>query len=279
MIRAMSASLTPEIQAYYDRSDEAARLVTHAAGRLELLRTQELLARYLPAPPARLLDVGGGAGIHALPLAARGYEVHLIDPVERHLEQARLASARADRPLASIAPGDARRLEARDATHDGVLLLGPLYHLTDAADRQAALTEARRVVTPGGVVVAAAISRFASTLDGLRLGFLREEGFEAIVEGDVHTGQHRNPQDRKGWFTTAYFHRPEELGPELERAGLLPIGVLAVEGPAWMLPDLGDWLDDPRDRARLLAAVGRVDAEPSLLGASAHLLAVGKRPA
>jgi ubiquinone/menaquinone biosynthesis C-methylase UbiE len=278
MIRAMSTSLAPEITAYYDRSDEAARLIGQAAGRLEFLRTQELLARHLPAPPARLLDVGGGAGIHALPLAARGYEVDLLDPVERHLEQARRASAGAERPLSSIEAGDARHLDAPDATYDGVLLLGPLYHLTEAADRLAALTEARRVVKPDGVVVGAAISRFASTIDGLRLSFLRESEFEAIIEVDVCTGQHRNPGQRKGWFTTAYFHRPEELRSELERAGLPPIGVFAVEGLAWTLPDLATWLDDPGDRARLLAALARVEAEPSLLGASAHLLGVGKRP-
>jgi ubiquinone/menaquinone biosynthesis C-methylase UbiE len=275
----MRTPLDPEIGDYYDASDEAGRLVSRPEGQLEFLRTQALLARFLPAPPARLLDVGGGAGIHALPLAARGYEVHLVDPVERHLEQARLASAGADRPLASIAPGDARHLDARDATYDGVLLLGPLYHLTEAGDRQAALAEARRVVKPGGVVLAAAISRFASTIDGLRLGFLREAEFEAIVEADVRNGQHRNPRRRKGWFTTTYFHRPEELGPELERAGLVPRGVFAIEGPPWILPTLGAWLENPSDRARLLAAVARVEAEPSLLGMSAHLLAVGERPA
>jgi ubiquinone/menaquinone biosynthesis C-methylase UbiE len=274
----MSAELAPEIQAYYERSHEAGRLADHPAGRLEYLRTQELLRRHLPAPPARLLDVGGGAGIHALPLAAAGYEVHLVDPVERHLEQARRASALARRPLASVGRGDARRLEAADRSYDGVLLLGPLYHLTEAADRTAALAEARRVVRPGGVVIAAGISRFASTIDGLRRGFLDRDGFEAIVEADVRTGQHRNPTQEPGWFTTAYFHHPDELGPELAGAGLSPVTVLPVEGVAWLLSDLGAWLDDPARCERLLAAVRRVEDQPSLLGASAHLLAIGRAP-
>ena len=80
-----------DIAAYYDRGDEEGRLGDW--GRLEFLRTRELLARFLPAPPATVLDVGGAAGAYALPLAAEGYEVHLVDPVALHVEQARAASA------------------------------------------------------------------------------------------------------------------------------------------------------------------------------------------
>ena len=94
---------------------------------MEFLRTQKLLADVLPPEPAVVLDVGGAAGAHAEPLAALGYEVHLIDPVPLHVEQARGVPG-----LASVAVGDARALDWSDASVDAVLLLGPLYHLTDA---------------------------------------------------------------------------------------------------------------------------------------------------
>ena len=74
-----------------------------------------------------------------------------------------------------------------DASVDAVLLLGPLYHLTERADRVRALAEGRRVLRPGGVLAAAAISRYASAVDGLFRGHLREPGFEAIVERDLPT--------------------------------------------------------------------------------------------
>jgi hypothetical protein len=106
--------------------------------------------------------------------------------------------------------------------------------------------------------------------------FLADEEFEAIVERDLRDGQHRNPGERSGWFTTAYFHRPAQLREEAEEAGLLVDGLFGIEGPAWTIPDLGAWLENPARRAKLFAALRRVETEPDLLGASAHLLLVGR---
>lgn len=266
-----------EIAAYYAQGFERDRLAA-GAGALELARTQALLGRYLPSAPAVVLDVGGGPGRYAVWLAERGYRVHLVDPVPLHVEQARAAGARAGSPLASAETGDARALRLPDASADAVLLLGPLYHLPERADRLRALGEARRVCRPGGVVVAAAISRFASTLDGLRGGYLEDPAFAAVAAGDRRDGQHRNPTRNPAYFTTAYFHRPEELATECADAGLAHEATLAVEGPGWLLGDLDARLVDDRRRAVLLDALGALEAEPALLGVSAHLLAVARRP-
>ncbi|HKG33142.1 MAG TPA: class I SAM-dependent methyltransferase, partial [Gemmatimonadales bacterium] len=80
-----------EIAAFYARGVERDRLLA-GQGALELLRTQQLLERYLPPPPAVLADIGGGPGRYALWLAGRGYRVYLVDPVPLHIEQARTAS-------------------------------------------------------------------------------------------------------------------------------------------------------------------------------------------
>jgi ubiquinone/menaquinone biosynthesis C-methylase UbiE len=270
--------LDAEILAHYDEGAERERLLRGGAGRLEYLRTRELLARYLAPPPAAVLDVGGGAGVYALSLASEGYSVHLIDPGPLHVEQAREASAlQRDAPLASAQVGDARRLMWDDKSVDAVLLLGPLYHLTSRDERLQALREAYRVVRPRGVVAAAAISRFASTYDGLLRGFLEDSRFEEIVERDVREGQHRNPSGRPEWFTTAFFHLPQELRNEATEAGFSVEALVGIEGPAWVLPDLDSWLENPPRRSTLLQAIRRVEAEPSLLGASAHILVVGRR--
>jgi ubiquinone/menaquinone biosynthesis C-methylase UbiE len=143
----------PDVTRYYQEAyDEAGRLTRSPHGRAEFVRTQELLRRLLPGPPAVVLDVGGGPGAHARWLAADGYAVHLIDLVPGHVRAARGAAA------VGASVGDARRLPAVSGSADAVVMLGPLYHLTKRADRVIALREAARAVRRGGMVIAAAIS-------------------------------------------------------------------------------------------------------------------------
>jgi SAM-dependent methyltransferase len=266
-----------EVLAYYALGLERGRL-GEAYFPLEEVRTRELVGRFLPPPPGVVLDVGGAAGAYAFWLADLGYEVHLVDPVSLHVEQAEEASRRRRQGrLASARVGDARRLGFADAGADAVLVLGPLYHLTDHASRLAALAEARRVLRPGGLVFAAGISRFASLLEGLRGPAFDHEAFARIVERDLVDGQHRNETGEASFFTTAFFHQPPELAAEVVQAGFVLVGLFAVEGPGALVPDFRRRWDDPRSRARLLDFVRQVEGEPALLGASPHLLAVGRR--
>ncbi|MFI5615481.1 class I SAM-dependent methyltransferase [Amycolatopsis sp. NPDC051903] len=267
--------LSDDITLHYAQGVERDRLTTW--GRLEALRTRALLARFLPPAPAVVLDVGGAEGAYAFPLADEGYQVHLLDPVPGHVEAARAADRAG--ALASAEVGDARELPVEDASADAVLLLGPLYHLVEAADRARALAEAHRVLRPGGRLFAAAISRFASALDGLRAGVITDPQFEALVEEDLRTGIHRNPDvaRRPEWFTLAYFHRPDDLLAEV-RAVFPGAEVFAVEGPCGQSSmDLD--LDDPVARETALRTIERLEREPSLLGASPHLLAVARKAA
>jgi ubiquinone/menaquinone biosynthesis C-methylase UbiE len=268
----------PTIVAYYDRAPEETRL-EQLPFRLEEIRTRELIRRHAPAPPAVVVDVGGAAGAYALWLADAGYMVHLVDAVPRLVGEARRRSVTVERPLASCEVGDARALDLAEQSADVLLLLGPLYHLTDASDRVRALGEARRVLRPGGVLFAAAISRYASALDGMARDLFADPRFTAIVEQDLSNGQHRNPTDRVDYFTTAYFHRPEDLRAELEGAGFAIEGVYGLEGPGWFLPDLAARWADPRRRDDLLRLARELQSEPSVLGISAHLLTVARKAA
>jgi ubiquinone/menaquinone biosynthesis C-methylase UbiE len=267
-----------EIAAHYESGAERIRLASWA--RFEFLRNIELLHRYLPEPPATIGDVGGGPGTYALPLAATGHIVHLIDPIGLHLEQALEASSSGNSPgLASTAIGDARELPWTSESMDAVLLFGPLYHLTSSTERLTALEEAKRVLRPGGLLFAMAISRFSSIKDGLDKGFLADPKFRSIVDREIESGQHRNPDRHPQWFTTAYFHRPDELECEIANAGFDTRALLAVEGPAGRLRNLNWWLDQDDRREVLMATVRRVESERSLLGASPQLLAVACKPA
>jgi ubiquinone/menaquinone biosynthesis C-methylase UbiE len=275
----MSGERPPdEVLAFYALGLEPGRLELDYFP-LERARTQELIRRHIPKPPAVVLDVGGGAGAYSFWLTDLGYEVHLVDPVPLHVERARTVSARrAQGRLASVEVGDARALSFADRRADAVLLLGPLYHLTQAADRASALREALRVLRPGGLLLAAAISRFASLVDGLRGPLFDDAVFASIVERDLATGQHRNDTGNPRYFTTAFFHDPAGLAEEIGAAGFGLVDVVAVEGPAASMPDFDRRFSDVTSRERLLAFLRTVESEPALLGASPHLLAVARRP-
>ena len=253
---------------HYSGGIEHDRL-THGCDQLELVRTLELLARVLPPPPARVLDVGGGPGVYASRLAKAGYEVRLLDVLPLHVEQALGRAVGQPESPFEAEIGDARDLSRfGDEAFDVVLLLGPLYHLTEREDRVAALAEARRVSRIGGVVAAAAISRYASLIGGTASGDLDDPRFVEIVERDLQEGQHRNPENVEGWFTTAYFHLPEELCSEVERAGLTVERLAGVEGPGgW----LGEW---PERRERILRAARLAEHIPAI---SAHMLCLARR--
>jgi hypothetical protein len=103
------------------------------------------------------------------------------------------------------------------------------------------------------------ISRVASTADGLGLGLLDEEGFEAIIERDLAEGRHVVPDNRPELFTTTYFHWPEEARDEVAAAGFRDVEAFAIEGLAHWIADVDAWLADPVRRERLLRAVRRIE--------------------
>lgn len=267
-------SADPDLRAHYDLGAEHARLT--GPGALEYERTLDLLSRVLPAE-GEIFDVGGGTGRYAVTLAKAGRAVRLLDLMPLHIETARLHAAEQGVSLAEARVGDALALPWADGSASAALLLGPLYHLTEEADRLRALAEARRVLRPGGVVIAAGISRFASALDGIASRHVEAPAFRAILAADLASGQHRNPANHPAWFTTAFFHRPEELRAELVLAGFSDVRVYAVEGPAWLVRDLPGREENPLLWAEVLAVLRQIEEEPALLGASAHLLAVGRR--
>ncbi len=267
----------PEVIAHYERFPEESRLVS-GPGRLEFERTKEILARILPSPPSRVIDVGGAAGIYSSWRSERGYEVHLIDASPRLVEEARQRNATLAKPIASLIVGDARRLPQEKGSANAVLLMGPLYHLPAVADRLLALREAFRVLVASGVVVVAAISRYASALDGLARRLSVDPRFVKMRNRDPADGQHRNETDDVNYFTTAYFHRPDDLHQELESAEFRDVRVYGVEGPGWTLLDLDARWEDAALKRDLLDVARALECEPSILGASAHLLGVGRKP-
>ena len=266
-----------KILSYYERFDEKSRL-TKGAGLLEFFRMQEIVERFAAPPPGVVLDVGGGPGRYSCWLAGLGYEVHLIDPVSKHLQQAREASASQPcHPLAGVSEGDARTLDYPSDSVDHLLLMGPLYHLPEKADRLDALREAGRVLKDGGILVATAVSRFAFLMDGLMDGYIDEPAYVPMLHRNLNNGQYEPDMYSPRYFTTSYFHRPEELEEEVAEAGLHQKGLFSVQGPGEYASDLEARMSDPDRRRQLLDLIRLVEEERTLMGMASHLVVVAEK--
>src|SRR5436309_3655941 len=275
IVRRGGPSLDSGIRTHYNAGVERDRLL-RGTSNLEFERTKRILSRYLPSRPATILDVGGGPGRYSFWLSEMGHSVHLVDILPLHISQAKEFQRKSRNRLASINLGDARRLDFDDGSADIVLLFGPLYHLVRRNERLKALSEARRVLKPGGLLFAAAISRFTSALDGSLRGFIRDPEFMKIIMQDLKNGQHRNPSNKPEYFTTSFFHHPNEFESEMKQAKFKSVKVYGVTGFAWLMARCDQIWRDPTLKARLLGIMDRPELEAYILGKSGHLLARGK---
>lgn len=265
------------IHHYYNEYNEKDRLASNW-GQLECIRTKEIIEQYLPEPPQKILDVGGGTGAYAFWLANKGYKVHLIDPVPKHIEQAKqLSKQQSENANMEFQIGDARRLNYKDCYADILLLMGPLYHLLTYSERIAALKESYRILKKDGLLFAVGISRFASCVDGFMSGYFKDPEFRKIMRQDVKNGQHRNHTDNELYFTDAYFHHPEEFRSEITTAGFNPVAMHAVEGIGYMLKDFDQHWNNEEYREFLLHIIRHIDTDSSIIGASLHIMCVASK--
>jgi ubiquinone/menaquinone biosynthesis C-methylase UbiE len=264
-----------QVEDHYNRNAEREweRLERH---RTEFAVTCRLLGEYLPRPPGQVLDVGGGPGRYALHLTRLGYHVTLLDLSQVALDLALEKATQEGIYLSVPIHGDATALPAEfDSQFDAVLLMGPLYHLLTADDRLAAVREAHRVLRPGGYIAASFITRFAPLRDvaihSPQWILENPERYRQMLEEGV------NPAYESSAFPDSYFIHPQDIEPLMQAGGFrretlrgcegLLAGheeaVNALTGELWEA-----WVD----------LNYRLGGEPTLFGASDHLLYIGSKP-
>lgn len=265
-----------EIEDHYKSGIELDRLFV-GVGQLERVRTQEIVLRHIQKTPSKIIDVGGGTGFYSFWLNDLGHEVHLIDPVQLHIQEAKNISRKSKRNLASISVGEARYLEFEDGYFDIVLFLGPLYHLTKREERMRALAEAYRVLSKEGLIFCIAISRYASMLDGFFRNLIKDTRFIKIMNRDLKDGQHRNTTEILDYWTTAYLHHPAELKEEIIEAGFHFRTLIGIDGFGWLLSDFNEKWQNQEYRELLLEKLRTVESDASLVGMSAHIMGIASK--
>ncbi len=263
------------ITEYYTGCDEQNRLIGNHS--LERIRTWEIISRYLKKENEAVADIGGGPGIHSFWLAGLGHRVDLLDLVPRHIEQVRETEQKTGIKLNSCQVGNAGNLPFEDSYFDKVLLCGPLYHIQEREERLKVIREALRILKPGGCLFAAAISRFASLADGIRKNLISDPVFRKILEQDLENGFHNNETRDPKYFTTSFFHHPDELEAEIIETGGQKVSLFAVEGVGELFEETEEKLKDPEYRDYMLKLIRKTETDRTILGISLHLIGFAEK--
>jgi ubiquinone/menaquinone biosynthesis C-methylase UbiE len=265
-----------KIKEFYSMEGEKDRLGSELF-KLEGIRTKEIIGRYLSNEMMNIIDIGGGAGFYAFWLQALGHRVHLVDLSPKNIELACEYSKKTGIQLTGCQTGDAINLDFKDEQFDLVLLFGPLYHLTDRNERVKALSEAKRVLKPGGILLAAVISRYASLFDGFKRDLINDDHFEKMLIKDLDTGVHLNETNNPEYFTTARFHTPNEIKGEIMESGMRFEKLIAVESFGWMIDGLAEKLKDANYLRKFQKIINKVEGNDDLIAMSPHIIVVAEK--
>ncbi len=264
------------VKRIYDEKSEFEwqRLERH---RTEFAVTMKALQQYLPLAPANLLDCGGGPGRYAVELASRGYQVTLFDLSGSNLATATNKAEQAGVSLCAYEQGTATDLSRfPDHSFDGILLMGPLYHLLEEGERRQALKEAYRVLRLGGVLFAAFISRYAAHRDMAVKNPVEPIFDRSISEEILSSGRLPSRSPERIEFV-GYFAHPSEVSPLIWSSGFEVMTVLGVEGLVSMNEGEVNKLEGGAFQTWVDLNY-RVAADPCLHGGVEHLLVVAVRP-
>ncbi len=266
-----------DIRSFYDRNtaNEHGRLERHP---VERDVTWRFLDRYLP-PAGKILDIGAATGAYTIPLAKKGYTVTAVDLAPNLIEKCReRAREYGLRDRVRCLAADARDLsQVTDTDYDVVLLMGPLYHLVEEEDRKDALKEAAARLKPGGIIFSAFISRYgfwSDIMHKLPHYIEYQEDVKSVLEGGKDLEM---PSWGPGGFR-AYFATVPEIYVLHEQQGFRTLAVAGVE-PAGIAADEQYKKLTDKQRELWLDLMVEISTEPSLAGASCHILYVGKKGA
>jgi ubiquinone/menaquinone biosynthesis C-methylase UbiE len=264
-----------KIQKFYDDNVHGEWERLGGRHRTEFAVTIRALKEFLPLPPAKVIDIGGGPGRYALALAGLGYEVSLVDLSAGNLTFARKKAEEAGIHLEKILQANAMDLsEFPDESFDAAVMMGPLYHLLLHEERILALREAWRLLNPGGLIFAAFISRFGAFRDAASKGAAWALESPETVEKILKTGI--DVSEGEG-FTDAYFAHPDEVIPLCESAGFQTEMRMGCEGVAAGHESYINSLEG-EEFERWVDLNYQIGQDPAAIGASDHILYIGRKP-
>lgn len=279
-----SKSVDNSALTYYESGFEHNRL-RKDIGLIEFERTKEILLEKLPKAPAVIYDIGGAYGEYSWWLASLGYEVHLFDLFPKNIEMSKtLGKEYPNCKLKSAEVCDALSIPRKDKSADAVLLMGPLYHITDYEQRILAIKESRRLLKDNGVLFSATLTPYSVLLHNITVynpfgdnpnKTLEDPNFIKMVESEIKNGNHINPDNKVySGLGSAYLHTAKALRKELFTGGFEESVVHGIMGGAWLAKDIEKLWENETSKNALMNTVRLLDTCEEIIGLSGHLLAV-----
>ena len=226
------------VLAGYNAGIERDRLRT-GIGLIEFERTKEILLEKLPKPPAVIYDIGGAYGEYSWWLASLGYEVYLFDLSETNIAMsAELATDYPGVKLVSATVCDARSIPRLDKSADAVLLMGPLYSITEYEERILAIEECGRLLKDDGILFSAALTPYSVLVPRIALYHidgtakrreLDDPAVISMIERALEDGCYCNPEKKiASGLGSSHLHTAKALREELSEGGFDTASVAAA---------------------------------------------------
>ena len=219
--------MSQSVKAYYNANAqrEQERLDLPLC-RIEFESTLWLIDKYFPKQ-GRICDIGSGTGRYSIELLHKGYQVSLFDLSDQELKLAETHLQKQGFSADQLITGDARDLSVFDSnTFDAALLLGPLYHIVEPAERAQVLQELKRILKPNAVAILAYLNSWGLIKTGVSdfpdwykdISFLRSMLLEHTFSVHQLSG-----------FTECYWSTPAAALKEVKDAGLELISYAGAE--------------------------------------------------
>lgn len=251
------------ISAIYDIFDEATRLDSKAAN-IEFITSIKYIEDALK-PGMRILDLGAGTGRYSLYFAQKGYQVVAVELVKKHAEA--IKRAKTDMMNLEVVHGDAlAQLKSMDSgSFDIILCFGPLYHMEKAEDRARCIEEILRVSTDQGRMYFAFINNDMVITTETML----------YNPGYMETGDYNKKTFKVDDFPFI-FYTVSEARELLVQSGVRVEKEVASDGMSELFANKINQMDDGAYKQWLKYHFYTCE-KPEFLGASNHLLFIGKR--
>ena len=182
---------------------------------------------------------------------------------------------------------DARTIPRPEKSADVILLMGPLYSITEYEERIFAIKESYRLLKDGGILFSAALTPYSVLIprivtyheDDTKKGMeLDNPAVMSIIERALIDGCYINPEKKiANGLGSSHLHTAKALREELMDGGFTTTTVHGVMGGAWLAPNLNELLENEETRNVLMKTVRMLDTHEEIIGLSGHLLAVSSK--